>query len=204
MIPLGHPLHGHPLAARAIADSRDRPAWMAKREGRIGGSDAGGFAKVESAHRYAKAKLGEPFGGNQYTRHGNDREARMLRAYHLEPNPYMFVSADDDRKVSTPDGILVTASGEVIIAEAKTTNKPFTAPPPRYLRQMLWNMSVMGATRCLFIWETHTGFVATDIEPESLWVTAADYVPETTKLHLIADAVLEGMAEARRFRQELA
>lgn len=196
MIPVGHELLG-----RVLADSRDRPAWMRAREGRIGGSDAAGFAKIESAPLYLKAKSGEPFGGNAFTRHGNDREARMLDAYHLEQNFLMFRHPEREEHVSTPDGVLVTATGEIIIAEAKTTNKPFTAAPPRYYRQMIWNMYVIGATRCLFIWETHEGFRSLEMEPDSLWVLADQ--TEADRLITIADLVLEGMKSAQRFRLDL-
>jgi len=192
---------GHPLRELVVADSRDRPAWLAAREGRFGGSDAAGFAKLTSAPLYLKAKLGEPFGGNPYTRHGNEREARMLAAYHLDQNTLMFRHPDRPEHVSTPDAVLVTAAGETIIAEAKTTNKPFTSAPPRYWRQMVWNMYVTGATRCLFIWETHEGFRALDLEPESLWVLHD--LDEAARLVAIADRVQEGMASARRFREDL-
>jgi hypothetical protein len=196
---------GHELLSRVVADSRDRPAWQQHRTGRIGGSDAAGFAKEESVASYVKTKLSSDFQGNAYTRHGNDREARMLRQYHLQQNTLMFRARDNDRHVATPDGVLVSGlDGHVIIAEAKTTTKPFTKVPLGYARQVLWNMYVTGATECLFLWELHQGFIAVQAEPESLVIRLTDYTPdELPKLIRIADSVIEALLDAERFRKEL-
>lgn len=194
----------HELLGRAVADSRDRPAWLATRPGRIGGSDAAGFSKIESVPSYVRAKLSQEFRGNAYTRHGNDREARMLRAYHLEQNTLMFRSKDDPRHVATPDGVLVSGyDGRIIIAECKTTSKPLRKVPLGYLRQCLWNMYVIGASECLFIWELHQGFVALEAEPESILIRLDEHAEELQQIITIADAVLDGLAAAETFRKEL-
>lgn len=197
---------GHELLGRVVADSRDRPAWLAARPGRIGGSDAANFAKVTSVPSYVKAKIQSgTFQGNAFTRHGNDREARMLRSYHLEQNTLMFHAAGNEKHVATPDGVLVVAhDGHLVIAECKTTNKPFTKVPLGYLRQCLWNMYVLGATECLFIWELHQGFVAVEAEPESILIRLDDYAAELQTLITIADAVLDGLDAAEQFRKDIA
>jgi hypothetical protein len=187
---------------RAIADSRDRPAWLKARVGKIGGSDAAKFSKPESAPLYLKAKISEGFEGNAYTRHGNDREARMLRAFNLDQNTLLFHAEGNDRHVSTPDAVRQASSGDLILGEAKTTTKTFAKVPPAYFRQCQWNMYVLGADRLLFVWELHENFQATYPEPSSFWVYRDDDTIRT--LTTIADLVLEGLDEAARFRQELA
>jgi hypothetical protein len=197
---------GHELLGRVVADSRDRPAWLAHRPGRIGGSDAAGFSKLESVPSYVKAKLqGSAFQGNAFTRHGNEREQRILRQFHIEQNTLMFRSVDNERHVATPDGVIVAGyDGHLVIAEVKTTTKPFTKVPLGYLRQCLWNMHVIGATECLFAYEPHQRFVATDAEPESMVVRLDDHRDELQKLVTIADAVLEGLDAAAEFRRNIA
>lgn len=186
---------------RMVVDGTDETAWLAAREGKIGGSDAAGFAKVESAHLYLKAKLHSPFYGNAYTAHGKAREQRMLAAFHIEQNRALFHAEGNPRHVCTPDGIVVSADGEVILAQAKTTSKPITSISPAYRRQMLWEQYVMGARRTLFLWEQHDGFKPLRMEPESLILERDD--DEIEKLVTIANRVLEGMDTAAAFRKEL-
>ncbi len=186
---------------RVLADSRDRPAWLKARVGKIGGSDAARFSKPESAPLYLKGKLDEGFEGNAYTQHGNNREARMLRMFNLEQNTLLFHAETNPLHVSTPDAVKVSSRGDLILGEAKTTSKPFAKIPPAYFRQCQWNMHVMGADRLLFVWEEHRNFQPVDAEPRSWWVIRDDAAIQ--KLITIADLVLDGLAEAHRFRTEL-
>lgn len=188
------------LLERVVADARDRPAWLAARADKWGGSDAGGAAKLASAHLYLAQKLGDGFQGNAYTTHGNDRERAILSLYHLAQNTLMFASATNPRHVSTPDAIWASADGTVRIAEVKTTTKPLPKPPPKYLRQMQWNMGVLGAVECLFIWEQHDAFRPTDLEPSSQVIPFDRAMFDD--LVVIADTVLAGMDDARRFRED--
>lgn len=209
------------LAADPIADSRDRPKWLAARTGKIGASDAAKYAKVESAPLYLRAKLDEAFQGNTYTSHGNDRERAMLAAYRIEQNTMMFASRSNPRHVATPDGILIANEREVVLAQAKTTLRktktlaggevvvvpPFTNAkgerviPPDYKRQMWWEQYVLGASRTLFVFEEHENFRPTSIEPDSMWLIRDD--TEIDKLITIANLVLAGMDAAIQFRKEI-
>ena len=189
------------LMSRMIVDGEDREVWAAARVGGIGGSNAAMFSKVESWPLYLKAILGESFVGNAYTRHGNDREERMLRAFRFPTNRALFRSVDNPRHISTPDGILFGGMGGITIAEAKTSSKPLWKVPPNYQRQCQWNMYVIGAERCLFMWEEHLDFRPLSMEPESVWIERDDAAIE--KLVTIADLVLHGMDEAAQFRKEL-
>ena len=186
---------------RVLADARDRPAWLKKREGRVGASDAASFSKEESFPLYMKAKLDDSFKGNAYTEHGNDRERAILRAYNLEQNTLLFHAPENDRHVATPDAIKIGADGEIILAQVKTTSKPILKISPAYSRQMWWEQYVMGATRTLFIWEHHEGFAPLEMEPESQWFERDD--AQIEKLIRIANRVLVGLDEAAQFRKEL-
>lgn len=186
--------------SRAIADSRDRPAWLEARKPGITASDAAKFSKIESAPLYLKSKARDVFEGNAYTRHGNAREARMLNAFNLEQNTLLFHAESNPRHMATPDAVKQASSGDLILGEAKTTTKPFLKVPPDYFRQCQWQLHVMGADRLLFIWELHENFQASYPEPSSLWVYRDD--DTIHQLITIADLVIEGLDEAARFRQE--
>jgi YqaJ-like viral recombinase domain len=191
----------YPFLARGLADSRDRVAWAKARSGRIGASDAAGFSKIESAHLYLRSKLFNPFNGNGYTAHGNDREPHILRAYNVEQNFTLFASAGNDRHVATPDGYKLGSDGTFILVQAKTTLKDLSKIPPTYQRQMWWEQYVTGAERTLFVWETHENGVPVSMEPSSQWFYRDDSKIET--LITIADLVLAGMDAAAEFEKEM-
>lgn len=182
---------------RALADSTDRETWLTARQGKIGASDAAGFAKLESAEGYARAKLKSgTFAGNAYTEHGNARERFILSQIGIPHNTVLFHAADNPRHVATPDGIR-EFSGGLLLAEAKTTNKPFAKIPPAYLRQIFWAQYVLGAEKTVFAWEVHVGFIPTDMAPRSVIVERDDAAIK--KLVQIADAVLDHLDDAAQF-----
>jgi hypothetical protein len=191
------------LFDRVLADSRNRDDWKAKRVGRIGASDAAGFAKVESAPLYLKAKLHNTFDGNAYTVHGNGREARMLEHFAIPQNTLLFHHPENVRHVATPDG-LWTIDGEIFLAQCKTSLHP--APrwdkiPARYKRQMWWEQYVMGAVRTVLVWEQHYDFRPVDMEPKLVWFERDD--AEISKLITIANFVLDGMDAAEAFTTDM-
>lgn len=187
---------------RMLVDGTNRDEWLAARVGKIGGSDAASFSKIESAHLYIRSKLYSPFNGNAYTAHGNDRERAMLAAYGIQQNRALFRSELNERHVCTPDGVILGADGAIALAQCKTSNSPMPRTIPRaYLRQMWWEQYVMGADRTLLIWEHHEGFSPVDMEPESRVITRDD--DEIERLVTIANIVLGGMDAAERFRNEL-
>lgn len=140
------------MLTRVVADSADRPTWEAARVGKVGGSDAAGYAKPESAPGYAKAKLTSWAGGTVYADRGNFWEPHALAAYGFEQNTLMFHAPDEPRFVATPDGVRESDAG-LILAETKATTKVriqeidgvvVPAVPPGHFRQMQWEMSVAG------------------------------------------------------------
>ncbi|MFT4228707.1 MAG: YqaJ viral recombinase family protein [Microbacterium sp.] len=163
------------LAARIVADSRDRVAWVRARSRGITATDVASLTSPNAIARAADAKLmGSGFSGNAYTAHGRQREpeiARWVAATHgILPSSACFHAVVEKRHLATPDGLAVDAQGRVTLAEIKTTNKPWRSVPRSYLRQVWWQQHVLGAERTLVAWEQHDGFVPVGDEPRCVWV----------------------------------
>ncbi|GAA1699443.1 hypothetical protein GCM10009808_16320 [Microbacterium sediminicola] len=163
------------LAARIVADSSDRVAWMRARSRGITATDVAGLTSERSIARAADAKLmGSGFSGNAYTAHGRLREpeiARWVAATHgILPSSALFHAVVEKRHLATPDGVMVDAEGRVVLAEIKTTNKSWRSIPRSYLRQVWWQQHVLGAERTLVAWEEHEDFVPVGDEPRCQWV----------------------------------
>ncbi|MGM1018100.1 MAG: YqaJ viral recombinase family protein [Actinomycetota bacterium] len=168
------------IAARIVADSRDRVQWLRARSRGITATDVAGLTSDVSIARAADAKLGggARFGGNAYTDHGRRREpeiAAWVAATHgIFPSSALFHAVVERRHLATPDGICVDADGRVTLAEIKTTNKSWRSIPRSYLRQVWWQQHVLGAERTLFVWEEHVGFNPVHDEPRSVWIDRDD------------------------------
>jgi len=163
------------LAARIVADSRDRVAWVRARSRGITATDVATLTSAKAIARAADAKLmGSGFSGNAYTAHGRQREpeiARWVAATHgIQPSSALFHAVVEKRHLATPDGIAVDTAGRVTLCEIKTTNKQWRGIPRNYLRQVWWQQHVLGAERTLVVWEQHDDFVPVDDEPRCVWV----------------------------------
>jgi hypothetical protein len=123
------------LAARIVADSRDRVGWMRARSRGITATDVAQLTSHTAIARAADAKLGagRGFSGNAYTDHGRRREpeiAAWVAATHgIQPSSALFHAVVEKRHLATPDGIAVDADGRVTLAEIKTTNKTWRSIP---------------------------------------------------------------------------
>lgn len=163
------------LDARIVADSRDRVAWIRARSRGITATDVATLTSMNAIARAADAKLlGSNFSGNAYTAHGRRREpeiAGWVAATHgIQPSSALYHAVVEKRHLATPDGVVVDAEGRIMLAEIKTTNKPWRSIPRTYLRQVWWQQHVLGAERTLVAWEQHDGFVPVDDEPRCQWV----------------------------------
>ncbi|NYF17708.1 hypothetical protein HDC37_002553 [Microbacterium sp. AK009] len=163
------------LAARIVADSRDRVAWVRARSRGITATDVAALTSERVIPRAADAKLmGSNFSGNAYTAHGRIREpeiAAWVAATHgIRPSSALFHAEVERRHLATPDGIAVDPTGRVVLAEIKTTKKAWRSIPRTYLRQVWWQQHVLGAERTLVVWEEHDGFVPVGDEPRCAWV----------------------------------
>ena len=167
------------LAARIVADSRDRVAWVRARSRGITATDVASLTSINAIPRAADAKLmGSGFSGNAYTAHGRRREpeiAAWVAATHgIQPSSALFHAEVERRHLATPDGIVVDAQGRITLAEIKTTNKTWRSIPRSYLRQVWWQQHVLGAERTLVAWEEHVDFVPIADEPRCAWVDRDD------------------------------
>ncbi|MFV0372605.1 YqaJ viral recombinase family protein [Microbacterium sp.] len=163
------------LAARVVADSRDRVAWIRARSRGITATDVAQLTSTNAIARAADAKLmGTGFSGNAFTDHGRRREpeiAAWVAATHgIRPSSALFHAVVEKRHLATPDGIAVDLDGRVTLAEIKTTNKAWRSIPRSYLRQVWWQQHVLGAERTLVVWEQHRDFIPLDDEPRCAWV----------------------------------
>ncbi|MFE1664287.1 YqaJ viral recombinase family protein [Microbacterium sp. P02] len=163
------------LAARIVADSRDRVAWIRARSRGITATDVASLTSERAIARAADAKLlGSGFSGNAYTDHGRRREpeiAAWVAATHgISPSSALFHAVVEKRHLATPDGVAVDPSGRVMLCEIKTTKKAWRSIPRGYLRQIWWQQHVLGAERTLVVWEEHDAFVPVGDEPRCAWV----------------------------------
>lgn len=165
--------------SRIVAHSTDRVAWLRARSFGVTATDAARLASSASVHSLALEKLhGSGFAGNAYTDHGTAREpeiARWVLAEHgIAASCALFHAEAEKRHLATPDGVAVTASGSLELAEIKTTTKAWRSIPRGYLRQVWWQQYVLGAERTLVVWEQHRDFVPVSSEPECRWVDRDD------------------------------
>jgi len=185
----------HPgLAARVVADSRDRVAWTRARSRGITATDVASLTSVNAIGKAADAKLmGSGFSGNAYTVHGRVREpeiARWVAATHgILPSSALFHAEVEKRHLATPDGVVVDVSGRVILCEIKTTNKSWRSIPRSYLRQVWWQQHVLGAERTLVAWEEHDAFVPVSDEPRCAWIDRDEV--EIGKLVRLATSLID-------------
>jgi len=183
------------LEARIVADSRDRAGWLKARAAGITATDVAQLSTEASIQRAAVAKLGggSSFSGNAYTEHGRRREPVIAdwieRNHGIAPSSALFRAEHEKRHLATPDGIVQDSSGTILLAEIKTTNKPFRTVPRTYLRQIWWQQHVLGAERTLFCWEEHRAFQPLHDEPTFVWIDRDD--AEISRLVQMATALID-------------
>ncbi|WP_414672890.1 YqaJ viral recombinase family protein [Lacisediminihabitans sp.] len=185
---------------RILAHSADRVAWLRARSRGITATDVARLSGASSVQAVALEKIrGSGFGGNVYTDHGRAREpeiARWVQArYGIEPSDALFHAAGRPAHLATPDGLAVSASGVLELAEIKTTKSRWRSIPRSYLRQVWWQQYVLGAERTLLVWEQHDDFVPTNPEPECRWIDRDEN--QIFLLVQLADRVLDLLGSTR-------
>ncbi|WP_318255334.1 YqaJ viral recombinase family protein [Agrococcus baldri] len=156
---------------RIVAYSSDRVAWLRARSQGVTATDAAKLSTQRSIQNVAMEKFGpRGFTGNAFTDHGRAREPHIADWVHdhfsLTASDALFHSVPERRHLATPDCISDDGS---VLAEIKTTSKPFERIPKHYLRQIWWQQYVLGAERTLFVWEQHRDFVPVG-PPRHQWV----------------------------------
>lgn len=157
--------------SRILAYSSDRIAWLRARSGGVTATDAARLSTQRSITAVAREKTSlRGFSGNAFTDHGRAREPHIARWVHdhfsLVPSDALFHAAPDRRHLATPDCV---SDDGTVLAEIKTTSRPFEKVPKSYLRQIWWQQYVLGADRTLFVWEHHVDFVPVG-PPRHQWV----------------------------------
>ena len=160
--------------SRMVTDGSDEAAWLRARTRGITATDVAKLNSVNAIPTAALEKLrGSSFTGNVYTEHGKTREpviaAWVKENFSIEPSSALFHSEQESRHLATPDGIGVVEE-TLILAEIKTSQKPFEGVPAGYLRQVYWQQYVLGAERTLFVWEQHVNFVPVSATPKHIWI----------------------------------
>ena len=185
---------------RIVTRAADRVAWLRARSRGITATDVARLSGATSVQAVAFEKInGSGFSGNAYTDHGRAREPEIARwverRYGIVSSDALFHAADQTAHLATPDGLAVSASGYLELAEIKTTKSPWRSIPRSYLRQVWWQQYVLGAERTLLVWEQHDNFVPTNAEPECRWIDR-----DENQIHLLiqlADRVLGIVAAGR-------
>lgn len=199
-------LASFPFMSRRLASMEDRAAWMKARLFNVTASDVASLSRESSIPSILSKKFESEFYGNKYTAHGEAREPFIVdwvsREHGIAGNSSVFHSESSERHLATPDGI-GSSSGELVLAEIKTTNKPFARVPVKYLRQIYWQQYVLGASRTLFVWEEHKDFVPVRSEPEFVWVERDDEkIGELVRLSNLLLERIDDFRSAQRDEQQ--
>lgn len=145
-----------------------------------------------------------------YREHGKRREAEFLGdwiagVFGMEHNTALWAADANPRHLATPDGIKRGEQGVdefpfPALYELKTSTKPLPATTPRaYRDQMQFQMYVMGAPKCLLVWEQHENFRPVGL-PEWRWHVRDD--ARIAELVGVADALLFEIDAAREGQEQ--
>ena len=159
---------------RLVTDGTDEAAWLRARARGITATDVAKLNSVNAIPTAALEKLrGSTFTDNVFTDHGKAREpviaAWVKENFSINPSSALFHAEPEPRHLATPDGIGVIDE-TLVLAEIKTSQKPFEGVPAGYLRQVYWQQYVLGAERTLFVWEQHENFVPVSATPKHIWI----------------------------------
>lgn len=182
-------------ADRFLVQSSDRDEWLdARRQGVTAtevslAATPAGFALAAEARRYPAD--GED---NAFMAFGREAEPELMRYAHrrlgILPNSWLIAAELQRAHMATPDGLSLDHK---LIAECKTTGKPWTTAPIKYRRQIAWQCYVTGAERCALVWnlrvdDGHGWFYLGYMEPRVEWIDRDDAM--ITDLIATADRLL--------------
>lgn len=182
------------LLDRALASSEDRQAWLEARAVRVTATEAAGLRTKGPAFRRellaAKLAPQAEWQGNRYTDRGHEREPVIVdwvRAHwpHLAGNTTLFHAPQNPLHAATPDGWGYWDGQRLDLLEVKTSKHDLDPWTPGgyfqrtgYWQQVQWQLYVMGAQRCLFVWEQHDDAwpdpQPVDLEPKWAWIERDD------------------------------
>ena len=137
-------------AARFIATSDDREAWL---DARRGGVTATEVAKASTPAGFLEAvnerRNPVDLEPNGYMRFGSENEhwisMFIKREFGIMPNKWLIASEDVREFMATPDGLSLDHTR---ISEVKTGGKEIKSPPMQHRRQVGWQLYCTGAEEC--------------------------------------------------------
>lgn len=197
------------LADRFGPSDADREEWLAARRQGITATEVRDLWLGKLTQRaLARRKLGldDEVGDLSHIpviKWGRDREpiiaALIEERYGIAPESRVIRDAVNPRFLASPDGIGVDFTGALTVSEIKTSWKDLTPGGEHfdatgYLVQMLWQMHVVGADRCLFAHEVRLNDDADGFTPGPLrfdWFSIDEYDFLRNDLVRLATAFLE-------------
>lgn len=209
------------LDRRAVADEKDREGWLAARRAGITATEVRDlFLRKVSAAQLAKQKragdeaaaAGSAESEKDLARvpviaWGRAREGMIVdqlsRGFGLKPETRVFHAAADVRHLASPDALGVDFDERIEIAEVKTGHPDFFGHAGMvkkgYLAQMVWQMYVVGAWRCRFVFEAREGDRDAGFTPGETYredIVLADHLPLLEELLGLANGALAVIAGA--------
>ncbi len=191
----------HSLEERFGPSDADREEWLAARRQGITATEVRDLWLGRLTQRaLARRKLGldDEVGDLSYIpviKWGRDREPIIAEVvqerYGIAPESRVIRDAVNPRFLASPDGIGSDFGGTLSVSEIKTSWKDLSPAgeyfaKTGYLVQMLWQMHVVGAERCLFAHEVRLGDEEVGFTPGDLrfdWFAIDDH--ETLRIELV-------------------
>jgi len=162
-------------ASRFLVRSTDREAWLEARTRGVTATAVAESATPSGFAQHVQSWDEPPFEGNGYTDFGTWAEPYLMRYAHDEhgilPSDWL-IAGEVGWHLGTPDGL---SPDHTLIGEAKTGRTVPASVPRKHRDQILWNLHITGAERCLYLFQPRA--VADDgsyylglIEPITFWV----------------------------------
>lgn len=126
----------------------------------------------------------------------------VRQRYGIEPESRVFSLVENPGKLASPDGIGRDFDGAVLLSEIKTAGgnvDPGTElfDKKGYLYQCMWGMRVLGARRCLYVWEERIEVAPNVFEPGEQHFHWIDYDEVlAARLDDLADRFLDDLTAA--------
>ena len=162
---------------RFIVSSQTKDLWLAARDRGVTATQVS-KASTPAGMKEVLAQIENPtpVEPNGFMDWGVEREAYIAHVvkerYGILPNDWLLCAdgAGNEWQMATPDGLSLD---HTMIGEYKTSGKPLDKVPANYMRQVMWQLYVTGAQRCLFAYELRLegpeGFVP-GFDVECQWI----------------------------------
>jgi hypothetical protein len=142
---------------RFIVSSQTKDLWLAARDRGVTATQVA-KASTPAGMKEVLAQIENPtpVEPNGFMDWGVEREAYIAHVvkdrYGILPNDWLLCAdgPGNEWQMATPDGLSLD---HTMIGEYKTSGKPLDKIPANYMRQVMWQLYVTGAEKCLFAYE---------------------------------------------------